>query len=1086
VVFVFSINLSWSQANVPPMLDAIGNQIYCPLSQINVTTSFDIIDPDDTEVEALHIQISTGYVNGQDQLILLGSHPNIIATWNASEGKLSFAGTGGSLITYSNLIVAVNDVVFESSSANVSGEKYFSFTIGDANYLPSTGHYYEYVVDIGITWTNARDVAAARTYFGLEGYLATITSAEEAQLSGEQAAGAGWIGGSDAQTEGVWKWVTGPENGLVFWNGGINGTTPNYANWNTAEPNQAGNEDYAHVTAPGIGIAGSWNDLSNTGNTSGAYQPKGYIVEYGGMPGDPVIDISASTKITIPAIDSVTENEICGLGNVNLSATPSMGSVIWFDALTGGNQVYTGLTYTTPVINTTTSYYVLASVNGCLDGARTQVTAIIKPIPIIDSITEDLVCFGGSAQLFATATDGGTVQWYATAVGGPTIGNGGTFSTPVLSTTTTYYVDATVNGCTTTTRTAVTATIQQVSTPTGNTLQTFCDIENAIITDIIVAGTDIIWYDAAVDGNILSNLDVLASTTYFATQTLQGCESPVRLAVDVIVYETVVPVLLADIPELEVCDTNFDGNDTNGISEFDLTLNESILLNGSAATGFNILYFLDAAYTNTIPNPNTFDNTIANNQTIYVRIENVAGTTCYTDLSIDIHVNSLPVTQPSIVFKNCDEDGIPDALTDFNLNEINSVITNENSAVFNFTYYNSVVDANMDNNVLNPSPYNNQTGNTVYVRVENINTGCYRVSTINLEVSTTSFPANYIEELTPCDNDDIIDGLHVFDLTDASSLFESQFPLGQNLSVHYYRNIDDAQLEENEILNQTNYINETPFSQTLYVRVESDDNGECFGIGPHLVLTVHPRPEFEVEQTAIYCLNGQAITLGTFNPTGTFNYVWVNENNAIVSNSETATVNVGGTYTVVATSIFGCQSFPVSFNVVESAISNIETDDVTIVDLSDNNSITINTSSIGIGDYEFSLDNESGPFKDNPFFEHIFSGNHTLYVRDKNGCGTASLPIFVMGFPRFFTPNNDGQNDTWNIQGLGSEYASNSTVFIYDRYGKFIKQLTPGSPGWNGTFNGKNLGVSDFWFVVNLIDNEGNSQTHRGHFSLVR
>jgi gliding motility-associated-like protein len=763
-----------------------------------------------------------------------------------------------------------------------------------------------------------------------------------------------------------------------------------------------------------------------------------------------------------------------------------MGSVIWFDALTGGNQVYTGLTYTTPVINTTTSYYVLASVNGCLDGARTQVTAIIKPIPIIDSITEDLVCFGGSAQLFATATDGGTVQWYATAVGGPTIGNGGTFSTPVLSTTTTYYVDATVNGCTTTTRTAVTATIQQVSTPTGNTLQTFCDIENAIITDIIVAGTDIIWYDAAVDGNILSNLDVLASTTYFATQTLQGCESPVRLAVDVIVYETVVPVLLADIPELEVCDTNFDGNDTNGISEFDLTLNESILLNGSAATGFNILYFLDAAYTNTIPNPNTFDNTIANNQTIYVRIENVAGTTCYTDLSIDIHVNSLPVTQPSIVFKNCDEDGIPDALTDFNLNEINSVITNENSAVFNFTYYNSVVDANMGNNVLNPSPYNNQTGNTVYVRVENINTGCYRVSTINLEVSTTSFPANYIEELTPCDNDDIIDGLHVFDLTDASSLFESQFPLGQNLSVHYYRNIDDAQLEENEILNQTNYINETPFSQTLYVRVESDDNGECFGIGPHLVLTVHPRPEFEVEQTAIYCLNGQAITLGTFNPTGTFNYVWVNENNVIVSNSETATVNVGGTYTVVATSIFGCQSFPVSFNVVESAISNIETDDVTIVDLSDNNSITINTSSIGIGDYEFSLDNESGPFKDNPFFEHIFSGNHTLYVRDKNGCGTASLPIFVMGFPRFFTPNNDGQNDTWNIQGLGSEYASNSTVFIYDRYGKFIKQLTPGSPGWNGTFNGKNLGVSDFWFVVNLIDNEGNSQTHRGHFSLVR
>jgi hypothetical protein len=67
-----------SQANIPPNLDAIGDQYYCPLSQINVVTNFNIIDLDDTQIESLSIQISTGYLLGQDQIILTGSHPNIV------------------------------------------------------------------------------------------------------------------------------------------------------------------------------------------------------------------------------------------------------------------------------------------------------------------------------------------------------------------------------------------------------------------------------------------------------------------------------------------------------------------------------------------------------------------------------------------------------------------------------------------------------------------------------------------------------------------------------------------------------------------------------------------------------------------------------------------------------------------------------------------------------------------------------------------------------------------------------------------------------------------------------------------------
>ncbi len=419
------------------------------------------------------------------------------------------------------------------------------------------------------------------------------------------------------------------------------------------------------------------------------------------------------------------------------------------------------------------------------------------------------------------------------------------------------------------------------------------------------------------------------------------------------------------------------------------------------------------------------------------------------------------------------------------MTEINDVITNGNSNGLTITYYLSIVDANSGTNTVNPVPFNNATANTVFARIENMN-GCFRVSTINLQVSTTSFPLGYLQELEFCDDDDIIDGLRIFDLTTASALFITEFPTGQNLSVHYYRNSIDAQLEQNEIDTQSNYINETPFFQILYVRVESDDNGECFGIGPHLSLTVHPRPEFEVDNSSIFCLDGQPVILETYNPNGVYTYEWTDANGIVVSNQPNATITSGGNYTVIATSNQGCESFPLSFNVVESAIAQIQLSDITIVDLSDNNTISINTNNLGIGDYEFALDNIFGPYQENPFFSHVSAGKHIIYVQDKNGCGIARLEVFVLGFPKFFTPNNDGYNDTWNVRGLNNNYSTSSTVFIFNRYGKLIKQLSPWSQGWDGSFNGQNLETSDYWFVVELVDQNGEMRRLRGHFSLVR
>ena len=124
LIFLLLVGVSFHKvrAQTPPTLTAIGNQIYCPLSQINIAINFNII-PGDDEIDAVFIQISENYDSNEDLLLLtnLSSHPTITASWNKAEGKLTLQGITSSAITYLELIAAVKDVVFQSSSPSITG-----------------------------------------------------------------------------------------------------------------------------------------------------------------------------------------------------------------------------------------------------------------------------------------------------------------------------------------------------------------------------------------------------------------------------------------------------------------------------------------------------------------------------------------------------------------------------------------------------------------------------------------------------------------------------------------------------------------------------------------------------------------------------------------------------------------------------------------------------------------------------------------------------------------------------------------------------------------------------------------------------
>ncbi|MCE3297027.1 MAG: hypothetical protein K0R65_2741, partial [Crocinitomicaceae bacterium] len=234
-----------------------------------------------------------------------------------------------------------------------------------------------------------------------------------------------------------------------------------------------------------------------------------------------------ATVLSPPTFTSKTDGSRCGNGTVNLSAAASSGTIKWYTAATGGTPIATGTSFTTPVIGTTTKYYIEIT-NGLCTIPRDSVTATVNPIPSVTSTTPAANCGTGSVTLGATASSG-TLNWYAASSGGASLGTGTTFNTPSISSTTTYYVE-TSDGTCTSPRSAVVATINTAPTITGTSPSTVCGTSAVTIGATASAGT-ISWYAAASGGTSLGTGTsfttpvITSTTTYYAETTAGACTS---------------------------------------------------------------------------------------------------------------------------------------------------------------------------------------------------------------------------------------------------------------------------------------------------------------------------------------------------------------------------------------------------------------------------------------------------------------------------------------------------------------------------------------------------------------------------------
>lgn len=368
---------------------------------------------------------------------------------------------------------------------------------------------------------------------------------------------------------------------------------------------------------------------------------------------------------------------------------------------------------------------------------------------------------------------------------------------------------------------------------------------------------------------------------------------------------------------------------------------------------------------------------------------------------------------------------------------------------------------NATNGAILPSTTSLINGATYYAS-QTIN-GCESVNRLAVSVSIVA-PTLSFNNVSANVCDESNDGAEIINLTS----YNAEITSCSSCIFSYYTSLIGAenQTAANQINNVSNY-NLTSGTTIIYVRIDSSD--KCFQIA-ELNLTLMSVPVISISDVVSLCQNNDVeVHAGA----GFDSYLWSNG-----ATSESIVIANEGNYSVTVTQNHDnviCSSTK-DFQVKLSNSATIQ--NLVVQDWTDSeNVIEVQLADASLGNYEYSIDGNA--YQDSNIFSGLATGDYVVYVRDKNGCGTVNQEVFLLNYPKFFTPNQDGYNDTWGIKFSETEPTINTKIF--DRYGKFLKELNAYT-SWDGTFNGKELPSTDYWFVVT----RANGKIYKGHFTLKR
>ena len=349
--------------------------------------------------------------------------------------------------------------------------------------------------------------------------------------------------------------------------------------------------------------------------------------------------------------------------------------------------------------------------------------------------------------------------------------------------------------------------------------------------------------------------------------------------------------------------------------------------------------------------------------------------------------------------------------------------------------------------------------------------------------------ANAVNPIETCDTFGLNDGVFEFNLT--SLAIRNQVLNGQtpdaDFKLTFYSSLADANnMDSVPISNPEKYQNDNPFIDSVWIRVANNRvTTACFDVVElKLIINLLPNPKLDAE----YFICEDYATGTLLNPaiinTGisetNYSFEWTLDENSFGGNTSSITTSQIGNYTVTITNTTTNCSITNAIKVSKYK-PYLE---ISYSDAFENPSyITVNVLGAGSGNYQYKLDDFA--FQDSNQFTNVSPGEHLISVKDKNGyCDPAPLSAVLINFPKFFTPNGDGYNDSWNIPNL-LVTNPNAPISIFDRYGKFITKITPSTGGWNGMLNGQPLPSTDYWFTVNY-DEKDISKVFKSHFSMKR